>query len=225
MGAGQELDIAGLRVPDDSAEAAAEAGWIDRARQGDERAFASLVRRHGPFAYTLALRTIGDPAEAEDVAQEAFVRAWRAMPGFRVDGRFSTWLYRIVVNLCYDRAPRMRRALASIPVEAAWSQEDGRPAPEAAIESMDLRRQIYASIDDLPEPYRLLITLRHLDHMSYAEIASITSMPLGTVKTGIHRGRRRLMNALLEAGVTPAGWESTEPGAGPDPASGIVLAR
>lgn len=202
-----------------------EARWIDRARRGDERAFARLVRRHGPFAYTLALRTLGDRVEAEDVAQEAFVRAWQAMPRFRVDGRFSTWLYRIVVNLCYDRAPRMRQSLASMPIEADDLRQVDRPAPEATLISQEIRRTIHTSIDELPEPYRLLIALRHLDHMSYAEIAQITGMPIGTVKTGIHRGRRRLKEALIEAGVTPAGSKTPEAAKAGDPAAGVALAR
>ncbi|MBN1145911.1 MAG: sigma-70 family RNA polymerase sigma factor, partial [Anaerolineales bacterium] len=91
-----------------------EAQLVQRARRGDTDAFAELLRAHQDFAYNLALRALGDPHEAEDVAQEAFVRAWQALPRFRGDARFRTWLYRIVANLCYNRLPRLRRELSSL---------------------------------------------------------------------------------------------------------------
>ena len=179
-----------------------------RAKAGDARAFDALVRAHASFAHNVALRTLGDAREAEDVTQEAFVRAWRALPRFREDGRFSTWLYRIVVNLCYDRAPRLRRQVKALPVDAAALLPDRRPTPEGAVAGRELQRAVARAIERLPEPYRMLLMLRHGQQLAYAEIAEIAGMPLGTVKTGIHRGRKRLRVLLAEDGVTRDGHVS-----------------
>ncbi len=191
---------------------AVDQALVLRARDGDSRAFEVLVRTHASFAYNVALRTLRDPAEAEDVAQEAFVRAWRALPRFREDGRFSTWLYRIVVNLCYDRAPRMRKQLLALPVDAASTMADRRPSPEAATADRELVRAVEKATNRLPNPYRMLLTLRHQQQLSYAEIAEIAGMPLGTVKTGIHRGRKRLRELLAEDGYmeSPATMPATQ---------------
>ena len=173
-----------------------EAHLVERARRGDAAAFEALVREHGPMVYNLALRTLGDPQAAEDLAQEAFVRAWRGLDGFRDEARFGTWLYRIVTNLCYNRLPRLRRQLAELdPDEAAGLPDEGQRV-DARLLDDELRRRLHAEIKALPEAYRLLVTLRHLQGMSYAEIAEATAMPLGTVKTGIHRARNRLRQAL-----------------------------
>jgi RNA polymerase sigma-70 factor (ECF subfamily) len=166
------------------------------------------VRAHASFAHNVAYRTLGDAREAEDVAQEAFVRAWRALPRFREDGRFSTWLYRIVVNLCYDRAPRLRRQLSAMPVDAAALLPDRHPTPEATVAQRDLRRAVARAMNQLPDPYRMLLLLRHQQQLSYAEIAEIAGMPLGTVKTGIHRGRKRLRVLLAEDGIARGGHEA-----------------
>lgn len=95
-----------------------------RAKRGDAKAYEALVRAHASFAYNLALRTLGDEVEAEDAAQEAFVRAWRGLPRFRDEARFRTWLYRIVVNQCYDRMPKLKRQLEALEVEAATGIAD-----------------------------------------------------------------------------------------------------
>jgi len=204
---------------------------IQRAQQGEPAAFEALVARHAPFVYNLALRTLGDPHEAEDLAQEAFVRVWRALPQFRADARFSTWLYRIVVNLCYNRLPRMKAALAEIDIEGEAHLPDDRRPVDAGVLSGELRAHLHAAIGALPEGYRMLITMRHLQDMSYGDIATATGMPLGTVKTGIHRARRQLQTAIeiYEAGGAPLstgmnaprpGRDSSPPGhrtAGPHP--------
>ena len=90
---------------------------VARAQSGDAQAFEILVNRHGPMVYNLALRLVGDPLAAEDVAQDALIRAWRALPGFRADSRFSTWLYRIVTNVCLDHLPHMATDLAAIDID------------------------------------------------------------------------------------------------------------
>ena len=159
---------------------------VTRAQQGDPAAFETLVEMHAQYVYNLALRVVQNPQEAEDLAQEAFIRAWRGLPEFRGQSKFSTWLYRIVTNLCYNHLPRLKRELTSlVPDEDALGMPDERQTPEDGVLSMELCTELHAVVEELPDSYRLLITLRHLQNMSYNEIAQVTGMPLGTVKTGI----------------------------------------
>jgi RNA polymerase sigma-70 factor, ECF subfamily len=170
---------------------------IVAAQNGDVEAFESLVDHYAEDMYNLALRIVDHPEEAEDLVQEAFVRAWRGLSTFRGDARFSTWLYRIVVNLCYNRLPRLKRELAALaPDDAALHMPDTVSDAPAQLISAELVAVIHQEIHNLPSNYRLLITLRHLQEMSYNEIADVTELPLGTVKTGIFRARRLLRDAL-----------------------------
>ncbi len=180
-----------------AATADGERTLVARARGGDEAAFAQLVTRHGPAAFNQALSVLGDAAEAEDVAQEALVRAWRALPDFRGEAAFGTWLYRIVANLCHNRLPSLRRTLAADSPTALDRWPDERPLPEARLLTAEQRAELLAAVAALPPQYRLLIQLRHGQGLSYAAIAEVTAMPLGTVKTGLHRAHRRLQAALL----------------------------
>jgi RNA polymerase sigma-70 factor (ECF subfamily) len=171
---------------------------IRRAQQGETAAFEALVLQHAPYVYNLALRTLNDATEAEDIAQEAFVRVWQALPQFQAKSQFRTWLYRIVTNLCYNRLPRLKTELAALDPTEEVILSDGRQAVERALLTAELRQQIFTAISTLPQNYRLLITLRHLQELSYEEIAEVTEMPLGTVKTGIFRARQMLQERLAE---------------------------
>ncbi|MBL8056124.1 MAG: sigma-70 family RNA polymerase sigma factor [Anaerolineales bacterium] len=178
---------------------AEERVWIQRAQAGDAEAFGQLVLEHQRFVYHLALRVLRHPQEAEDVAQEAFVRAWLALPHFRGQARFGTWLYRIVTNLCYNRLPGLRRDLNALGEEQIGDLPDESAAgAEAAAGLEDQERQAFLqdAIERLPASYQLLITLRFQQGLAYDEIAGITSLPLGTVKTGLFRARARLREAL-----------------------------
>lgn len=174
---------------------AEEKALIRRAQQGDSQAFEQLVLLHGAYVYNLALRTLNHPQEAEDIAQEALVRAWQALPRFRLESKFSTWLYRIVTNLCYNRLPTLKKNLLDLEDEVGVLA-DKRPLPEQALLAQFTRQQLVEAIVDLPESYRLLITLRHVQGLSYQEIAEVAELPLGTVKTGIHRARKQLQQTL-----------------------------
>lgn len=175
-----------------------ESWLIEGARRGDIAAFERLVIRYESYVYNLALRVVSNPEDAQDIAQQSFVRVWKALPEFRGQARFSTWLYRIVTNLCYNRLPRIRRELAAMdPDENALSLPDERQGPEDLVMAAGMRQAFLQAFATLPESYRLLVTLRHLQEMSYEEIAQVTGMPLGTVKTGIFRARR-LLRAVLE---------------------------
>lgn len=176
---------------------ASEEQLIERAQRGDLAAFEALVEAYAVYVYNLALRIVRDPHEAENISQEGFIRAWRGLGRFRSQARFSTWLYQIVTRLCYDRLPRLKRELSALEVsEAGAFLPDGNPTAEEGLLSAEARAHLHAAIDALPAGYRLLVTLRYMQGLSYAEIAQVTGMPLGTVKTGIHRARHRLREAL-----------------------------
>ena len=177
----------------------AERALIDRAQQGDHDAFAALVNEHQRYIYNLALRVLRDENEALDLAQETFVRAWSALPNFRGQSKFRTWLYRIVTNLCYNRLPGLRRSLNALGddvVEEIPDPDSKSGNPARKLEMQELREHLRQAVDDLDERYRLLITLRYQDELSYGEIASTLNLPLGTVKTGLFRAKERLRRAL-----------------------------
>lgn len=176
-----------------------EREWLQKAQKGDADAFGALVTLHERFVYNLAYRTLGSVEDAQDVTQEAFVRAWMALPGFRKEAQFRTWIYRIVLNLCLNRAPRLRRDLAAL-TETEFS-DSPEPASRAAdilsgLEAEEGRKTLQREISRLPESQRLLVTLRYQDDLSYEEIASLVNLPLGTVKTGLFRAKERLRQAL-----------------------------
>jgi RNA polymerase sigma-70 factor (ECF subfamily) len=174
-----------------------EAEVVARAQAGDTGAFEMLVVEHQAYVYNLAFRVLGNEQEAEDTAQEAFVRAWQALPKFRSQARFATWMYRIVTNLCYNRIPKLRRELTAIGEEDIVDHADLRSGtPGEGVEAAERRAWLHRQIDALPDSYRLLVTLRYQRNLPYEEIASITSLPMGTVKTGLFRAKEKLRLAL-----------------------------
>lgn len=176
-----------------------EKDLVRRAQNGDAEAFAGLVGQHQQFVYNLALRALGDPHEAEDAAQDAFVRAWMALPNFRGQSLFRTWLYRIVTNVCYNRLPRLRREMSAIGDDHSDEfADEASPVPGTDVEKDQQRVFLHRQIDSLPESYKILVTLRYQQEMSYDEIASVLSLPLGTVKTGLFRAKAHLRDALRQ---------------------------
>jgi RNA polymerase sigma-70 factor, ECF subfamily len=176
-----------------------EQAFIQRAQKGDHDAFAALVDEHQRYIYNLALRVLKDEDEALDLTQETFVRAWTALPNFRGQSQFRTWLYRIVTNLCYNRLPNLRRSLTDLgdDVIAEIPETDLTfDNPARGVESRELRFHLHTAIENLDENYRLLISLRYQNELSYEEIASMLNLPLGTVKTGLFRAKEQLRRAL-----------------------------
>jgi RNA polymerase sigma-70 factor (ECF subfamily) len=174
-----------------------EQSLIRRAQKEDQDAFAALVDEHQRYVYNLALRVLKDENEALDLTQETFVRAWTALPNFRGQSEFRTWLYRITTNLCYNRLPNLRRSLNDLGDDVM----DEIPAmnlvtPAQKAESVETRTHLYKAIDELDPHYKLLITLRYQNELSYDEIASTLNLPLGTVKTGIFRAKEQLRKSL-----------------------------
>ncbi len=181
-------------------ELTAERELVQRAQGGDHGAFGDLVEAYQAFAYNVALRTVDNSQDAEDIVQEAFVRAWKSLAGFRADSRFRTWLYRIVINLCYSQLPRLRKDLDLLDApNGRATVPDKSPLfdPEARMEDKQMLGFIKQQIGDLPNQYQVLLLLRHQEGCSYTEIAEIMDLPLGTVKTGIHRARKKLKEAVI----------------------------
>ena len=173
---------------------------IQRAQKGNHEAFAALVEEHQRYVYNLAWRVVKDENEALDLAQETFVRAWTALPNFRGQSQFRTWLYRIVTNLCYNRLPNLRRLLNDLGdnvMEDISETSSAFANPVSESESRETRKYLYQAIEALDENYRLLITLRYQNELSYEEIASTLNLPLGTVKTGIFRAKEQLRRSLV----------------------------
>lgn len=173
------------------------------AAQGDEEAFAQLVTLHEKRVYTLALRLTGNREDASDVAQEAFLSAWRGLPAFRGDAGFSTWLYRLTSNAAVDhlRKTRRQRTEASLD-DAAQSQDvrDTAPTPQERAESGDLREAVRWGLGELSDEHRRVLMLREYQELSYEEIAGRLNVDLGTVKSRLSRARGALRKILLRSG-------------------------
>ena len=174
-----------------------EQAWIERARGGEEAAFGALVDRYRDRAYGLAFRILRVTAEAEEVAQDAFVRVWRALPGFRGDAAFSTWLYRIVVRRALDRAAVLRnRRQREADVEMAADLPDER-ADRAGAEALRRSVRLERLMAGLTEVQRIAITLYYYEDRSVEEVSEVLGMPENTVKTHLRRAREALRGAWL----------------------------
>ena len=161
--------------------------------QGDRAAARALAERLTPLAFRVAQRMLRDPAEAEDVAQEAMLRLWRAAPGWQAGtAKVSTWLYRVVVNLSTDRLRRRR----SVPLDAAPEPEDGRPGADEGLIEADRAAALEAALQTLPERQREAVVLRHLEGLANPEIAEIMGVGVEAVESLTARGKRGLMRAL-----------------------------
>ena len=163
---------------------------------GNRILFWKLVEPEHPKIWAFCRKLAGNRDDGDDLYQDALVTALRKFESLRDNGSFRPWLYRIVTNLCYNRLPQLKRELNALDGLEEMLLADERQNTGRVYLNQEMRRDIYAAIDDLADSYRLLITLRHLQGLSYAEIAEVTGMPLGTVKTGIYRARRQLREAL-----------------------------
>lgn len=165
---------------------------IAAAVAGEGAAFGTLVERYERAVYHLALRTLHDPEEAKDAAQEAFFKAYRGLRTFRPGAKFSTWILTIVYHACCDRLARRKRFSGEELPETA----DPAAGPEAQAESADDVQRLRSAVDALPDKYRAVITLFHLQNKQYEEIAQVLDLPMGTVKTHLFRAKELLRKAL-----------------------------
>ena len=165
---------------------------IAAALTGRPEAFGELVTRYERAVYHLAVRTLHDRTEAEDATQEAFLKAYRALASFRPGAKFSTWIFTICYRGCCDRlAKRKRFSGDELPDRA-----DPSAGPEMLAERNDDAARLRAAIDALPEKYRAVITLYHLQGKQYDDIATVLNLPLGTVKTHLFRAKEQLRKVL-----------------------------
>ncbi|KEZ47676.1 MULTISPECIES: RNA polymerase sigma factor SigW [Metabacillus] len=176
---------------------------IKQVKKGDQNAFAEIVDLYKDKIYQLCYRMLGNSHEAEDIAQEAFIRAYVNIHSYDMDKKFSTWLYRIATNLTIDRI-RKKKPDYYLDAEVAgtegltmYSQVAADVAlPEDQVATMELQQMIQKEILKLPDKYRSVIVLKYIDELSLIEISEILNMPIGTVKTRIHRGREALRKQL-----------------------------
>lgn len=187
-----------------------KAEWelVQRARQGDEQSFAQLVEQNQGRIYNLALRMTGNPDDALELSQEAFLNAWKGLGKFQGDSSFATWLYRLTSNVCIDFLRReKRRGALSMTISLDDEEEarqaelpDERYSPHVEAERRERRETLRAGLASLSEEHRKVLILRELEGLSYGEIAQTLELEEGTVKSRIARARLALRNYLKKQG-------------------------
>lgn len=178
---------------------------IEQALAGDQKAFETLLSKYRNLVYTIMIKMVRNPQEAEDLTQEAFIKAFRSLASFKEEFAFSTWLMKIATNNCIDflRKRKLRTYSINEPVkykdeEIEMELPDAGPTPERSLLQSERSRIIQEAIDELPEKYRYVILLRHKEEKSYEEISEILDLPLGTVKAQIFRAREMLNQKLKD---------------------------
>lgn len=164
---------------------------VERCRRGDEGAFQELVNRYKDLVFALIARTIPDRPRAEDLAQDVFLRIHRGLPYFRGEARLSTWIYRIVVNVCEQE--RQGRTAATEPLDNVGRTHAAR---DRQFSDLELRDRLEKAIGRLPPNYRLLVAGHYLEGVRYEDLAEALQLPLGTVKTQLYRAKRQLRHVL-----------------------------
>jgi RNA polymerase sigma-70 factor (ECF subfamily) len=184
-------------------EQAVDRDLVERALAGEPRAFELLVRKYQHKVIKLVTRYLHDPVESEDVAQEVFVRAWRALGNFRGDSAFYTWLYRIAVNTAKNHLVAQQRRPPDSEIDAHDAEQyQGESAlkeyatPERLVLAAEIERTVFAALSTLPEDLRSALTLREMEGLTYEEIAAVMDCPIGTVRSRIFRAREAIDEQL-----------------------------
>lgn len=172
---------------------------VRRCQAGNQEAFRALVEEYTDLVYGLIARTVLDRGRVEDLAQDAFLRVHRGLPYFRGEARLSTWIYKVVINLCAQE--RGRRPAFELSLDETGA--DGRPrlepgGPDPAFTDFELRERLEKALARLPPQHRLLVAAHYLDGVRYEDLAEAFGMPLGTAKTHLYRAKRRLRELLSE---------------------------
>lgn len=183
---------------------------VQQVLEGNTNAFEELVLEYEKKVYNVALRILGNREDAADMTQEAFIKAFNSLSGFRGDSKFSVWLTRIVSNLCLDfLRSRSRRPTVSLSVEDDEGDDvqldiaDVSQSPELLLERSLTRESVRRGLKALPEDYREILLLREIQGLSYDEIAEALNIEVGTVKSRIFRGRKKLCDYLIKDGNIP----------------------
>lgn len=176
------------------------------AQQGNMQAFAVLVDRHKGRVYRTLFQVVGDDQDAQDLAQEVFLKVYRNLSGYRGDAAFTTWLHRLTLNLAFDWLRARKRRPLQVPLSPPGDQED-RPVlelaspeegPEETALREDRRRQLREAISELPPDYREVVILHHIHHLSYQQIADRIGAPVRTIETRLYRARNMLKKVLTD---------------------------
>jgi RNA polymerase sigma-70 factor, ECF subfamily len=171
---------------------------IERCRQGDDEAFRELIDQHKRLVFSLIARSVANQARVDDLAQEVFLRVHRGLPYFRGDARLSTWIFRIVSNVvAEERKPGLRTVSLDEPLPGEDVPRLDPGAIERAYGDLELRDRLRKAIERLPVNYQLLVNGHYLEGMRYEDLAEALQIPMGTVKTHLHRAKR-LLRHLLE---------------------------
>ncbi|MFQ5655906.1 MAG: RNA polymerase sigma factor [Candidatus Methylomirabilales bacterium] len=186
---------------DDASLTAEEEETIRRCLSGQKEAYGLLVERYKTMIHNLAYRMVGNGAEAEDIAQETFIKGYVALRSFRGDCRFSTWLCRITLNKCKDLLRKRRHGDAVVLPESQGNWAN----PGQVLEGRERGAAVQRALSRLPAKYREAVILRHLEDLDYPEVAEILGVPVGTVKVRAFRGREMLRTLLAHEGV----WDGT----------------
>ncbi|MCG6971090.1 MAG: RNA polymerase sigma factor RpoE [Gammaproteobacteria bacterium] len=176
---------------------------VERVQKGDKTAFDVLVRKYQHKVVKLISRYIKDPDEALDVSQEAFIKAYRALPNFRGDSAFYTWMYRIAINTAKNYLVAQGRRLPNVDIDIQEAEQfEGASTlreyatPERLLQRDEIEQTVFSAIDKLPEDLKTAITLREIDGLSYEEIAEAMACPVGTVRSRIFRAREAIDKSL-----------------------------
>lgn len=194
-----------------------ERALVELARAGDEAAFEKLVTLYERKVYATAFRYTANEHDAMDISQEVFIRVFRFIHTFNLESSFSTWIYRITVNVCKDHI-RKRASRAELPLELTDEESgeytveisDSTYDPVELYEQTELRQEIRRAIDDLPDNYKEIVLLRDIGGLSYDEISQTLDIEVGTVKSRLSRAREKLRNFLLQNGNKPFSFRSKE---------------
>src|SRR5436305_6964355 len=176
-----------------------EAQFVAASKRGDQDAFSQLVQRYQRRIFNLVYRMLQQYEEATEITQETFLAAWQGLPSFRGDACFSTWLYRIAYNCALkqlETRKRDRALQAALHAERALESEDSQIRADAELDAHDQQALVQEQLSHLPAKYRIVLILRHLQEMTYEEMAEILKMPVGTIKTHLFRARNLLKERL-----------------------------
>ncbi|MBC7320446.1 sigma-70 family RNA polymerase sigma factor [bacterium] len=184
---------------------------VKRAKKGDVLAFSELVKRYERYVINLVYRTLGRSEDAEDIAQEAFVKAFLNIKKFKEESKFSTWLSRIVVNLCMDKTREKNNREENLE-EGIWLTipQSSYYGPEETLERMEIQERIREAVTSLPNDLRMVFVLREFEGLSYQEISEMLDIPIGTVESRLYRARMKLKSLLSDLKSIEEVTESNE---------------
>ena len=196
---GAELVLHNITLPDEDIE------HIKRVQSGDPGSFEPLIEKYRSFVFGVIRSIIYDPASEEDLAQEAFIQAFKGISRFRYNSKFKTWLYRVTYNVCLNHLRKKKSSKMQDSEFDLSSLTDKAPSPDRNHEKSEMKAVLGNVIKTLPPKYRSILHLYYYEDMHYEEISSITGMPLGTIKSHLFRAREKVRKILSDDGWLAGG--------------------